>query len=102
MSNNRENGAKPKDKTRSKKWNLLPPVKRSELVQTTQRSLNVEQEDSLKREINRLEDINRQYETDYRNQRKILLFIAYEHQYLLDTKTNYWNIQKKLISTISA
>jgi len=102
MSAFKDLGVKPKEKPKHKKWNVLVPSKREETNVQHDQTLSDNNDRPIKKEINRLEEINKRYENDYLHERKMLLFVVYEYQYLAETKTNYLNMQHKLMSTINA
>ena len=103
MSGFKNLGAKPKDVKKKKPWNILPPSKKHQHQNYTHPEELTDNNylNSIKKEINRLEEVNKKYESDYFHERKMLLFSVYEQQYLLDTKTNYWKNQQKLISAMN-
>ena len=103
MSNHQELGAKPK-KDGARKWSFISTngnkkKEPSNQIQNEKQSGN-EYTDSIKKEVKRLEDINKRYEEDYIQERKIMLFNLFEKQYLLTTKSNYYNQQSNLIAAI--
>ena len=102
MSAFKDLGVKPKEKGRQKKWNVLSQSKREETSTQHDQTLSDNYDKPIKKEINRLEEINKQYENEYLHERKMLLFVVYEYQYLAEAKTNYLNMQHKLMSTINA
>ena len=55
---------------------------------------------SIRREINRLENVNKKADDEYSHQRKILLFNLFEKQYLMSTRVTYFNSQQHLVATI--
>ena len=104
MSGFKDLGAKPKEYKKSKRWSILQTSKKQppQVKSPEENTPDKHYANSIKKEINRLEDANKRYENDYFHERKMLLFSVYEQQFLLDTKTNYWRSQEKLISAIKA
>ena len=45
-------------------------------------------------------EINDRYESDYQHEKRLLMFNLFEKQYILQTKTAYWEAQNDLITNI--
>ena len=84
--------------SRPKKWNKLPPMEPRHI--TSEKQGNNDKIKNIEAELERLKIINTEYDRDYQREKKKLAFNLYEKQYLLDTKTMYYNNQQELINNI--